>query len=160
MNFVTPGNPPEIQRAIDAEHLRLLRIGYFISAGYTGFFALMGLLYMSMGVFVGSMMQHVVVTHGAEPPPNFFGYIFGVIGGFISVMAGTVAALKLRMARCLRLRTSHGFSVFVAVVTCLEIPYGTALGILTMVVLNRPSVRSLFQPGQDMPVRPRDPNVT
>ena len=44
---------PDEQRIIDAEHLRMLRIAYLISAGISAFMALFGLLY----VFVGEMIQ-------------------------------------------------------------------------------------------------------
>ena len=42
--------PPSPQTIIDDEHLRLLRIGYFISAGQTAIFIPFGLLYAVMGL--------------------------------------------------------------------------------------------------------------
>ena len=38
------------QRIVDDEHLRLLRIGYFVSAAMTGLMAVFGLFYGLIGV--------------------------------------------------------------------------------------------------------------
>lgn len=137
-------DPEDEQRIINAEHLRLLRIGYFISAGTTGFFACFGMLYALMGVFVTTMLKHATYTAGQRPPPEFMGWFFGAVGLGMTVFFGTGTLLKLRAARCIRLRTSHGFCVAIAVISCLEIPYGTALGILSFMVLSRPAVKSEF----------------
>lgn len=135
----------EEQRIIDAEHLRLLRLGYFVSAATAGLFAFFGLLYAAMGLVFGAMSRHFPHPSGQPgPPPEIVSWIFGAIGLGIMLIAGTVAGLKLRVARCLRLRESHGFCVAIAVLSCLEIPYGTALGVFSFLVLTRPSVKEQF----------------
>jgi hypothetical protein len=139
-------NSVEEQRIIDAEHLRLLRLGYFVSAGNAAFFGLAGLAYMGMGLFFGVMTKHFPQNAGqpAPPPPEMVGWMLGAIGLAISALCGTVAALKLRVARNLRLRTAHRFCVVVAWFSCLGIPYGTALGVFTLIVLSRPSIQDQF----------------
>lgn len=137
-------DPADEQRIIDAEHLRLLRLGYFISAGTMGLFACFGIFYALMGVFITAIVKHAPHPSGQRPPPEFTGWIFGVIGLGITMLFGTGTLLKLRVARCIRLRTSHGFCVAVAVISCLETPYGTALGVLSFMVLSRPSVKREF----------------
>lgn len=56
--------------------------------------------------------------------------------------------LRLYTARCLRLRKNYVFCQVVAGLSCVDIPYGTALGVTTLVVLGRPSVRDLFERGE------------
>jgi hypothetical protein len=149
---------PEEQRIIDAEHLRLLRLGYFVSAGTTACFALIGLLYAAMGIAIGTMSHHFPQPPSQSgPPPEVFGWIFGAIGLGFTLIAGTVAVLKLRVARCLRLRQSHGFCVVIAVISCLEIPYGTALGVFSFLVLTRPAVKELFFRGTQPTDQPAGP---
>ena len=132
------------QDIIDAEQLRLLRLGFFVSAGTTGFAGLIGLLYVMLGVFFGVMMKHLPAHAGQPPPPEFIAWIFGALGGLFTLVCFTLALLKLRVARCLRLRESHGFCVAISVLTCLGVPYGTALGVFAFLVLTRPSVKALF----------------
>lgn len=138
----------EEQRIIDAEHLRLLRIGYFVSAGTTAVFALFGCLYLGVGVLLGAVGDNLPHRPGhAGAPPAFVGWLFGAVGGAIVALSTTVALLKLRVARCLRERKSHTFCCVIAVLSCLDIPYGTALGVSTFLVLTRPSVKELFGVG-------------
>jgi hypothetical protein len=136
--------PSNEQRILDVEHLRLLRIGYFVSAGVTGFYALFGLVYMGMGAAVGSLIGDLPVKPGEGAPPEFIGWIFAAVGGAFTLCGGVFGGAKLYVARCLRERKAHGLCIAVAVFTCLEMPYGTVLGAFTFTVLTRPSVKELF----------------
>ena len=129
----------DAQQIIDGEHLRLLRIGYFISAGYMAIFIPVGLLYAGMGV----MMTHLPSGPGA-PPPAMFTWLFGTIGACFTLFAGVGAGLKLLVAIRLKERRSRVLCLIVAGLSCLEIPYGTALGVMTFVVLGRGSVQRMF----------------
>ena len=55
-----------------------------------------------------------------------------------------LAGAKFRVAKALRERTMRTFCIVVAVITMLGIPFGTLLGILTLLVLGRPSVERSF----------------
>jgi len=47
------GTPEEVRQAIvDAEHLKLLAVGYCISAGMCALFSLLGLVYMTIGLVI------------------------------------------------------------------------------------------------------------
>ena len=67
--------PSNEQRILDADHLRLLRIGFFVSAGVTSFYALLGLAYVGFAAFMGTMMSQFPVKPGAAPPPEFLPWI-------------------------------------------------------------------------------------
>jgi hypothetical protein len=129
----------DTQQVIDNEQLRLLRVGYFISAAYTAIFIPVGILYAGMGV----MMTRLPSGHGA-PPPAMFTWIFGAIGVSFTLFAVVGAGLKLLTAIRLKERRSRVLCLIVAGLSCLEIPYGTALGVMTFVVLGRASVQRLF----------------
>jgi hypothetical protein len=58
------------------------------------------------------------------------------------------AAAKFRAAYCIKNRRSRTFCMVVAGFSCLEIPYGTALGVLSFVVFGRDSVVQLFKTGR------------
>ena len=87
----------ERQQILDQEHLKLLRIGYFVMGGLAAFGAAMGVLYGMIGLVAGvaaASMPH----QASEPPPAFFGCLFGGIGCFILIFSGTYMVLALLTA--------------------------------------------------------------
>lgn len=117
-----------------------MRWGYFLSAAVTACFSLMGLACAAMGFMFASFP----VPEGQNPPPEWFGALFGTLGIVITLLMWALAAAKLRVAKALRERNMRTLCVAVAVFTMLGIPFGTLLGILTLLVLGRPSVERLF----------------
>lgn len=76
---------------------------------------------------------------------TLFGVIF-VVGATIFILSGwTLAVLLFIAGRCLARRKRHLFCLVVAGISCLFMPFGTILGVFTMVVLLRPSVKAQFQ---------------
>jgi hypothetical protein len=128
------------QAIIDKEHLRLLRIGYFISAAQTALFIPFGLLYAGMGVLFAHFPGG-----GGSAPPAFMSWFFGIFGAAFAGFATLAASLKLLTAIRLKERRSRVLCLITAGLSCLEIPYGTALGVMTFIVLGRPSVRHEFE---------------
>ena len=134
----------ERQAIVDGEHLRILSICYYVSAGTTAAFSLLGLFYGFMGLFFVLSADRLQAGPGQSPPPQFIGFIFGLFGlGFFLTLAA-VAILKFIVARRMKERRARTFCMVVAGVSCLGIPFGTILGVFTFVVLLRPSVMQLF----------------
>ena len=137
------------QQIVDEEHLQLLYIGYLISAGMSAFFSFFGLIYVFMGVMMGVIFSADPGTagHAGDAPPAFIGWIFGIIGVGIFLFLIAMAVLKFIAAYRIKHRRSRVFCMVVAGITCLEIPYGTLLGVCTFIVLERPTVKKLFAAG-------------
>ena len=139
------------QSIIDEEHLRLLSVGYIVSAGVCALFSLFGLLYVFMGVMMSATLSHLPATAAKpaqDPPPAFVGWIFAGFGLAIFLFAMGLAAAKFRAAWCIKRRKSRVFCMVIAGVSCLEFPYGTALGVFSFMVLGRDSVVQLFAPSR------------
>jgi divalent metal cation (Fe/Co/Zn/Cd) transporter len=139
------------QSVIDSEHLKLLRWGYFLSAGVTACFSMFGLFYAGMAALLTSLP----VKEGQDAPPEQIAWLFAVVGIGITVVMLAVAAAKLKVAKALRERTSRTFCYVVAVITMFGVPYGTLLGVFTLLVLSRPSVAQTF--GADASATVRQP---
>ena len=137
------------QAIVDDEHLKLLYIGYLISAGMNAFFSLFGLLYVFLGVMMGVIFgaDSGAAGHTGDAPPAFIGWIFGIIGFVIFLFLIAMAAVKFIAAYRIKNRRSRVFCMVVAGITCVEIPYGALLGVCTFVVLERASVKKLFAAG-------------
>lgn len=151
MNDATAAGPPQgadarRQMVADEEHLKLLSLGYVISAVMTVFWSLFGLFYAAMGaVFVKMIASQKAAGGTGQPPPAFFGWMFGAFGLAMFVFAAVMAILKFRTASCLKRRKSRTFCMVVAGISCIEVPYGTVLGVFTFIVLGRESVMRLFE---------------
>lgn len=136
--FYTAGS---VQSIIDDEHLRLLRIGYFISAGQTAIIIPFGLFYAALGLVVG----HLPSGAGSAPTPPFLPLVFGLIGAAVTGFAAVSAVLKLVTGIRLKERRGRLLCMITAGLSLLEVPYGTALGLMTFIVLGRPNVKQQFE---------------
>jgi len=126
----------------DEEHLRLLAIGFYVFGGLTALMSCLGILY----VFIGLVMMGVGATsHRADGlPPAFFGLFFAVMGAVITAIGVGLGLLWVFAGRSLSQRKRYTFCMVMAVVACLSMPLGTVLGVFTLVVLSRPSVKEIF----------------
>ncbi|HTX16887.1 MAG TPA: hypothetical protein VMD77_16410 [Candidatus Baltobacteraceae bacterium] len=141
--------PEELSRQsiIDEEHLKLLAIGYMISAAMSAVFSLFGLMYAAMGVVITQAIKRapeLSANANNAPPPEFIAWLLGGVGLAIFLALIVMAGLKLAAAFCIKKRKSRVFCMVVAAIECLEIPYGTLIGVCTFIVLDRDSVIRLF----------------
>ena len=135
----------EVQQSIiDQEHVRLLSIAYVVSACLSALFSLLPLVYVFVAVFFMSLAKHAPPdSKGPSPEIALWMFCFIGLGIFVAMMA--MGVLKLLVSQRLKQRRSRMFCMVVAVLSCLEIPYGTLLGVFTFLVLARPSVIREFQ---------------
>ncbi|MGV0028202.1 hypothetical protein [Phormidesmis priestleyi] len=69
--------------------------------------------------------------------------------GLIILSVGlTYSVLTIVSGRCLARRKGYGFSFTIACLQCISIPFGTILGIVTINILLRDSVRMLYRSDQ------------
>jgi peptidoglycan biosynthesis protein MviN/MurJ (putative lipid II flippase) len=135
---------PKDQRKIDADHLNLLAVFHFVGAGL----ALLGILFL---------LAHFAVLHAffadpkmwenqkQGPPPAEFFAIFKWFYLVMGVWFLGSGILNVISGFCLRARKHRTFSIVVAGVNCMHLPLGTVLGVFTIIVLIRDSVRELYE---------------
>ena len=128
----------------DAEHLRLLAIFHYIVAGLAALFSFFPLLYTGMGAFFVWAANHPNPKQTGEPPPEFLGWIFIACGSFFFLLGLTMAVCILIAGRSLAMRKRYMFTFVVACVECIFMPFGTVLGVFTIIALSRESVKALF----------------
>lgn len=123
----------------DVEHLKILSILYYVWGGLTLCLSCLGLLYVVIGV--------VAVIAGSQHqngPPAFVGGMFIVLGGLFVLLGGTVGGLNIWVGRCLAQRKRYMLCFVMACIACLSVPLGTALGVFSIIVLQRPAVKAMF----------------
>jgi len=132
----------------DKEHLRLLAIFHYVVAGLAALFSFFPLLYTTVGAIFIFAARHGTPKPGEEPPPEFIGWIFAMVGSLLFLLGIAIAICILIAGRSLTKRTCYWLALVVACIECLFIPFGTILGVFTIVVLSRESVKALFSTAQ------------
>jgi hypothetical protein len=128
----------------DTEHLRLLSIFHYIVAGLAALFSFFPLLYTTVGAIFIFVARHGTAKPGEDMPPEFVGWIFVVVGSFLFLLGIAIATCILVAGRSLAKHTHYWFAFAMACIECLFIPFGTILGVFTIIVLSRESVKTLF----------------
>jgi hypothetical protein len=72
--------------------------------------------------------------------------MFIIMGSLIVLGGWTIGILMIIAGQKLKRRESRTFCIVIAALECLIQPFGTVLGVLTIIVLMKPSVIQLFTP--------------
>jgi len=128
----------------DEEHLQLLAIFHYVVASLAALFSFFPLLYTTIGAIFIFAARHGTAKPGEDLPPEFLGWIFAALGSLLFLMGIAMAICILIAGRSLALRKRYSFALVMSCIECLFIPFGTILGVFTIVVLSRESVKALF----------------
>ncbi len=129
----------------DKEHLKLLSVFHYVLGGLTGLMGCMPFMHVAMGV---AIITGKLSSPDGDGLPLLFGWIFVIMGAIAIIGFWTVAILFLVAAGRLKKRRSWTFCFVVACVSCLIVPHGTVLGVFTIIVLIRDSVKASFAKAQ------------
>lgn len=124
----------------DIENLKLLSVFHYVAAGLNG----IGVLVSPMYIFIGFAFLSDDFGPQDEEMPEFMGWMFIIIGLGVCLMSLAMVILLIKSGNGLRHQRSYTLIFVMSVILCLSVPLGTILGIFTIIVLNRPSVRKLF----------------
>jgi len=124
----------------DREQLTLLSIFHYIVAGIIGLFSCFPIFHLVLGL----SMLFGAFGHGPEAPPPVIGLFFAGFAGVIMVLDWSLAVVTAVSGYFLAKQRHRMFSLVVAGISTIFMPFGTILGVFTIVVLMRPSVRELF----------------
>jgi hypothetical protein len=126
----------------DLEHLRLLSIFHYVVGGIASLFALFPIFHLAIGVGM---------VAGRFPDPTehrdmqLFGWLFVAMAAIWMLAAVTYAVCVILAGRFLARQVRYTFCFVIAALSCAFMPFGTILGVFTIVVLIRPSVKQLFE---------------
>jgi hypothetical protein len=126
----------------DEQHLKLLSIFHYIVGGFFALFSLFPIFHLVFGIVM--IVSPDTFESGGEGPPAFIGWLFALIGGTIILIGLVLATCVILAGRFLSLRRHYTYCFVVACIQCLFIPFGTVLGVFTIIVLMRESVKQIF----------------
>jgi hypothetical protein len=131
-----------ISESIQSE-IRLLSILHYVFGGLTVFTSLLPLIHIGMGIFMTSGKLPAASAQEAEILNMVGGLFIGI--GSVVVLIGMICGICTILAgRYLGQYKNHTFCFIIACIECINVPLGTALGIYTIITLNKPEVKEPF----------------
>jgi hypothetical protein len=125
----------------DDRYLELLGIFHYVVAGILALFGLFPIIHLIMGI---AIITGAFDDGGGNPPPAWFGMIFISVALMVMVCTWALAAAVCLAGSRLKQHTNYTYCLVVAAIQCMFMPFGTVLGIFTIIVLMRPTVKALF----------------
>lgn len=124
----------------DSEQLRLLSIFHYVVGALAALASLLPLMHL----FMGLAMLTGRFDEASPAESRLFGWFFIVMASVMIAIGAACTAAILLTGHFLSRRRHYMFCLVVAAIECLFVPVGTILGVFTIVVLQRPSVKALF----------------
>ena len=132
----------------DIRHLDLLSMFHYIVGGITALFSCMPIIHVIIGLSMVSG-KFFNESNGTEPP-SFMGWILVIMGAVFIVLGLSIAVCMIVAGRKLKRRKNRVFCMVVAGIECMIMPFGTVLGVFTLIALNKESIQEIFaQPGTE-----------
>ncbi len=128
----------------DTEHLRILSIFQYASAGVTAVVGSFPLLHVAIGLSM-LLMPESMRGSGRDAFPREIGFVLMGFGLAFVGAAWTLAAAQFLTARFLRRRRHFWFCVATSTLSCVLCTFAAGIiGVASLVILLRPGVKDLF----------------
>ncbi len=127
----------------DNEHLRLLSIFHYVVGVLGGLFSCIFIIHLVIGIIALTSPQ-LMADKSGQVPPLFFGWLFVIMGSAALLFGWGYAVCMIIAGRSLARRRRYIFCMVIAGLSCLFVPFGTVLGIFTIIALSRPTVKEIF----------------
>jgi hypothetical protein len=139
----------------EQEHLRLLSTFHYVVAALAALFALLPVFHL----FLGFVMMTAGIASGERGalPAAIAGAFFVAFASLWMLLGFAFAGCVLAAGRFLAERRHYVFCLVVAGFCCAFSPFGTVLGIFTLLVLLRDDVREAFGRPVRAPAPPSAP---
>lgn len=150
---MTPPPPDTIAYAgrdpseVDESHLNAISICHFVWGGLLALFSCFPLIHVFLGVMIMTGKVPMTASAGQPQPmdPKFFGLMFIIFGSVFILIGWTIAALTIASGLFIRRRRRRIWSIVIAAINCAIFPFGTVLGVFSLMVLLRDSVRYRYE---------------
>ena len=132
----------------DEEHLQLLSIFHFVVAIIAGLFSLFPVIHLLVGI---GMTAFSFIEPKDTFPIAIVGIIFIVFATLWIAFGLAFTTCVLFTGRFLKMRMHYKYCLVMAGVECIFMPFGTILGVFTIVFLMKENVKNTFNPSVSDP---------
>jgi hypothetical protein len=140
------------------ENLRLLAIFHFVYAGVVFLGSLVPTVWLLMASLWWPELASEAGRDGDAGAVAASSALGAALVGTGILLAWVWAAVLVFAGQSLLTARRHTFCMVVAAIACLNLPLGTVLGVVSLILLNREETRRLFGAGgTEGPDRPRGP---
>jgi NADH:ubiquinone oxidoreductase subunit 5 (subunit L)/multisubunit Na+/H+ antiporter MnhA subunit len=124
----------------DLRHLDLLGTFYYVVAALLALFGCFPIIHfvVGLGILTGSFEDN------GNGPPVWFGLLFAIMALMMILMMWAIAVATWIAGTRLKRHTNYTYCLVIAAILCMFAPVGTVLGVFTIIVLMRPTVKTLF----------------
>ena len=126
----------------DEQHLKLLSTFHYVVGGVAGLFACFPIIHLVVGIAI-------LISSFTQPsqsgPPALFGLFFIVLAGSFILFGWAFAICIILAGRFIAKRKNYMFCLVMAGIECVFTPFGTVLGVFTIITLVRSSVKEIFE---------------
>ena len=126
----------------DLKHLDLLALFHYIVGGIIALFSCLPFLHVFIGLFMVS--GKFFEGSNTSGPPAFIGWMFVILGTVSIVFGWSMAVCIIIAGKKLKKRKSRLFCMVIAAIECMYMPFGTILGVFTIIVLSKDSIKKIF----------------
>jgi hypothetical protein len=128
----------------DVRYLDLLSIFHYVVGGMAGLFACFPIIHLVFGIMM--LSGAIPGSDGDDAfPLTIMGVMFTLIPALIILLGWAFAACVIMAGRNIKWRRHYMFCMVMAGIECLFTPFGTVLGVFTLILLTRPGVRAMFE---------------
>ncbi|HCO94232.1 MAG TPA: hypothetical protein DIU00_09820 [Phycisphaerales bacterium] len=124
----------------DKQNLKLLSIFHYVVGAMAALFSCFPLIHIAIGFAILSG-----AFDGKDAPPKFLGLFFIILPGIMMLCGWTLAVCILIAGGKLARYRARMYCLVIAGLECIFMPFGTVLGVFTIVVLMKNSVKELFE---------------
>lgn len=129
-------------------HLKLLSIFHYVVAALAFLFGLIPTIHLTIGTL---MVSGKLGKGGDQVPLEVVGTIMIVIALAWMLSAFVFGILMIVSGRALAAQRRYTLSLVMGAIACAFVPFGTVLGVFTLLVLMKPEVRRLYGLDQASP---------
>lgn len=145
-NYAPPRNfNPNFERAKDEKHLDQLSLGFKIYAAVNALFSSFPIIHLIIGI----MMVSGGFDGGKDAPPPLIGWFFIIFASVFILFGYAVSVCNFYAGRFMKERRNYTFCFVMSCLNCTFMPLGTILGIFSIIVLLRDSVKEIFKSGAE-----------
>ena len=147
-----PPRPPANPGGV-ADKLRALAIAHYVIGGFICVFGLFPLIHVAVGagMLLMALGGGAAAAGSSSPgsavvaaPFGFMGFFFLLIGGMMVLLFQTAGFCTIYSGMNLWKQNRYTFSIVMAGVLCIFFPFGTVVGVLTLVCLCSPEGRAAY----------------
>jgi len=128
--------------SINEEHLKIISIFNYVVGGLAAVIYSIPLIHMMIGIAMMTISGSVKGNEGV--PLAILGMFFAVIGAIIVLIGWSFAVLIILTGVFIHNRRHYTFCLVMSGIECMFFPFGTLLGVFSIILLAKPEVRALF----------------